>query len=144
MRIAVQTTVAFAAALIGGAPLSAWSQAARILGETDGVTQNTTTIAPSAGPIVSPVHKKTGDLARTAREAAQAAVAAPAIAKSTAAPIPASDAAEPAAGTAGTTAPQGNQPAGSVTDTPSTHVPGVIPNQGTTLKVRARVRTLRA
>ena len=145
MTIAVHATAALAAALVFAAPLPASSQAARLLGETDGAAPNTVDTAGSAGPIVSPIHRKTGDLARAAREAAQSAVAGPVIAPSSAAPIPAADAAEPAADTAGTRAPLGNQPADSVTDTPaSAPSPGVSVNRGSAFKARTKVRTLRA
>jgi hypothetical protein len=145
MRIAVQITAAAAIAALVGAPLPASSQAARLLGETDGASRDTVAAASSAGPIVSPIHKKTGDLARFAREAAQAAVSAPAFAKPAATPLPAADVAEPAAGAGGTTAPLGNQPADNVTDTPvSAPAASAAPNHGSVFRTHTRVRTLRA
>ncbi len=145
MRPAVQTTKAIAiAALIGVAPLQAWSQVANVLGETDGRTSSdrVDTAASSAGPVVSPVHTKTRDLAKQARDAAKAATASSSL---TPAPVPATDTAEPAIGQGGNAAPLGNQPADSLPETPiSTPPNGVTPNHGSAIKAQAKVRTLRA
>lgn len=149
MRIAATITVALAVALIGTSPISVSAQAARILGETDGVTHAESATASSAGPIVSPIHKKTGDLARVARDAAQAATADPAVAASAPTPIPATDLAEPAAGTGGTTAPLGNQPADSLSkplDSAPTSPPatGATPNPDDAFTAHVKVRKARA
>jgi len=143
MTFAVSATAVAIAALIGTAPLTASAQAAKILGETDGATQarasDNAASASSAGPVVSPIHKKTGDLARIARDAAQAAASG--ATPPTPPPTPADAHAKPADATSDNAAPLGNQPADRAPDTP-TAAPdqGAAPNPGATVKAHVKIR----